>query len=245
MTVRSLRLGLLYPDYSAQDDFQRIGAQVRPPATMELVQVGGDEYGRQNESPSDNGDADSLLTGATTLRERGVDAVMWASTSGSFVRGLGGARAQARAVKELSGAPASSTSLAFAAAAAALGLWRVAVAATYPPDVAAMFSLLLSESGIEVVHTGALGIATRSDARALGRDAVLRLATSSDHASAEAVLLPDTALHTVAWLDDLEAAVGKTVLTANQVTVWQGLQLAGCTVHQEGLGTLFRSGATS
>jgi hypothetical protein len=43
----------------------------------------------------------------------------------------------------------------------------------------------------------------------------------NDNPDAEAILVPDTALHTVAWLEQLEAAAGKPVLTANQVTFWK------------------------
>ena len=170
---------------------------------------------------------------------------MWACTSGSFVLGLEGARAQARAVEDFLGVPVSSTSLAFAAAALELGLRRVAVAATYPADIAAMFSRLLADSGVEVVHVGALGIITGVEVGTLDRERVLALATANDHPAAEAVLLPDTALHTVDWLDDLESAVGKPVLTANQVTVWEALRLAGQPTAQPGLGSLFRNGVTA
>ena len=38
------------------------------------------------------------------------------------------------------------------------------------------------------------------------------------------MLVPDTALHTVEWLDDLDELLGKPVLTANQVSVWEGLR---------------------
>lgn len=53
----------------------------------------------------------------------------------------------------------------------------------------------------------------------------------------------DTALHTVAWLDEIEARIGKPVLTANQVSLWQGLRLAGPQPTRTGLGTLFRNPA--
>lgn len=33
------------------------------------------------------------------------------------------------------------------------------------------------------------------------------------------------------------------MLTANQVSVWEGLRLAGATAPREGLGSLFRAGA--
>jgi maleate cis-trans isomerase len=58
---------------------------------------------------------------------------------------------------------------------------------------------------------------------------------------AEAVLIPDTAMHSLQWIDGLEAAVGLPVLTANQVTVWQGLRLLGDVPRYETLGTLFRT----
>jgi maleate cis-trans isomerase len=74
----------------------------------------------------------------------------------------------------------------------------------------------------------------------LGREQVLELARSNDHPDAEAVLLPDTALHTAAWLDELEEVLGKPVLTANQVSVWEGLRLAGDTRPRDGLGSLFQ-----
>ncbi len=74
----------------------------------------------------------------------------------------------------------------------------------------------------------------------LDHDAVLELAKSNDSPDAQAVLIPDTALHTIAWLPELEDALGKPVLTANQVTAWYGLKLAGTPIRSDILGTLFR-----
>jgi maleate cis-trans isomerase len=48
---------------------------------------------------------------------------------------------------------------------------------------------------------------------------------AGDHEDAEALLVPDTALHTVRELRRLEIAFGKPVLSANLVTVWEGLRL--------------------
>ena len=59
------------------------------------------------------------------------------------------------------------------------------------------------------------------------RDRVIAHARAYDDPAADAVLLPDTALHTVAFLDELEDAVGKTVLTANQVSDLGGPQAGG------------------
>ncbi len=70
---------------------------------------------------------------------------------------------------------------------------------------------------------------------------MLEFAAAADHPDAQAVLLPDTALHTIGLLDQLDARVGKPVLTANQVSVWQGLRLAGEASPRPGLGALFRA----
>jgi maleate cis-trans isomerase len=235
------RLGFLYPAHSAEDDYPRIGARIHPAVEIDVVHTSIGEDAHRVDALEDTGADWRLHDGAAVLREHGVDVAMWACTSGSFVFGLAGARTQAQAVAEFLDVPASSTSLAFAAAARALGLTRVAVAATYPDDIAQLFRRFLADSGVDVVHVGALGIITGVEVGTLDRERVLALANANDHPDAEAILLPDTALHTGAWLNDLEAATGKIVLTANQVTVWQALQLIGRTEPHEGLGTLFRS----
>ena len=101
------------------------------------------------------------------------------------------------------------------------------------------FRAFLAEDGVEVVHLGCLGIWTGSEVGHLERNAAVKLARDNDHSDAEAVLLPDTALHTVAFLDELEDAVGKTVLTANQVTMWEALRLTDRLTRQTGLGSLW------
>ena len=59
------------------------------------------------------------------------------------------------------------------------------------------------------------------------------------------MLVPDTALHTVAALGELEAVVGKPVLTANQVSAWEGMRLAGAGTAVPELGQLFAVPATT
>jgi len=90
-----------------------------------------------------------------------------------------------------------------------------------------------------VVRLSTLGIVTAAEVGTLDRERVLAVAAEGDHLDAEALLLPDTALHTMAWLDELEWRLGKPVLTANQVSIWQGMRLAGDRTARTGLGYLF------
>ena len=237
------RLGFLYPDHSAEDDYPRVATMLRPPIDAIVVHTSIGEDAHRADALRDTGAIWRLLDGAEELKRIGVDAAMWACTSGSFVFGLEGAKAQAKAIEDHLGKPVSSTSLAFVSAAKAMGLERVAIAATYPDDVAQLFQQLLADSGIETVQRGALNIITGVEVGTVERDVVLSHALANDHPDAEAILMPDTALHTIALLEDLEAAAGKTVLTANQVTVWEALRLAGVLRRQDGLGRLFRLAA--
>ena len=167
---------------------------------------------------------------------------MWACTSGSFVFGWEGAHEQVRQLQTRTGVPTSSTSLAFVEACRALSIGRVSVAASYPRDVAEHFVTLLGRGGIAVTAMGSHGITTAAEVGTLGYEEVEAIATGAAvSGGAEAVLVPDTAMHTLQWMDKLEAAVGLPVLTANQVTVWQGLRLLGPVPRCETLGSLFRS----
>ncbi|HEX3791973.1 MAG TPA: maleate cis-trans isomerase [Pseudonocardiaceae bacterium] len=236
-------VGFLYPGYSAEDDYptmERLLGDVRLPVVHTLMREDAHRVG----ALLDVGGQDVLAEGADQLRALGVHAAIWACTSGSFVFGWDGATEQVAGVRAAAGVPATSTSFAFVDAVRQLGVRRVAVAATYPADVAQRFVDFLGHAGIEVVALSCRGVITAAEVGRLGRDELLEFVAANDHPDAEAVLVPDTALHTVAWLDDLESRLGKPVLTANQVSVWAGLRLAGDDTPRPGLGTLFRwSGA--
>lgn len=232
-------VGILYPGFSAEDDFPRL-AGILGDVDLPVHHTVMVEDAHRADALLDWGRDDRLADGAAALADRSPAAVVWACTSGSFVYGWDGAHAQAAALERAAGVPASSTSLAFVRAARALGARRVAVVATYPDDVTALFARFLADAGFEVVSATSHDVYTAAEVGTFGRDAVLRMAALGDHPEAEALLMPDTALHTADHLEALEQHVGKPVLTANQVSAWEGLRLLGNRTPREGLGALFR-----
>jgi len=237
-----MSIGFLYPGFSAEDEYptmERLLAASGRAVALPVVHTLMREDAHRVDALLDIGGDDVLGDGARQLRSLGVEAAVWACTSGSFVFGWDGATAQVAGVRTAADAPASSTSFAFVNAARHLGLRRVAVAATYPQDVAERFAGFLAAADIQVVSLSCKGIVTAAEVGTLGRDDVLDFVAANDHPDADAVLVPDTALHTVAWLTDLEQRLGKPVLTANQVSVWEGLRLVGDTAPRGGLGALF------
>ncbi|MFF0340547.1 maleate cis-trans isomerase [Kribbella sp. NPDC004875] len=232
-------VGLLYPGHSAEDDYPALEARLDGSVKLPVVITSVGEDAHRVDALLDLGRAERLAEGAAELAPSRPDAVMWACTSGSFVFGREGANIQAAGVAQALGVPASSTSIAFVDACRALGLHKVAVAASYPEDVAQHFVRFLTGGDVEVVSMGSNGIITAAEVGTLTPDQVVAMVKAADHPDAEAILVPDTAMHTLAIIDELETAVGKPVLTANQVTVWKGLQLAGAVPSLPGLGTLF------
>lgn len=233
-------VAILYPGHSAEDEFTQLEGIVSG-ARFPVIHTWEGSTDHDVEALLKLGSRDLLEPPAKEAAQAGADAVMWACTSGSFVYGWEGCAEQARWVAEASGAPSSSTSLAFAAAVQHLGLSRVSVAATYPEDVASHFVQFLGGADIAVTALSTYDVPSGEDAGLLGSDWVLNVAAAADVSGAEALLIPDTALHTLAIIGELEEAIGMPVLTANQVTAWQGLKLAGDPANTQGLGALFEA----
>ncbi|MEU9661003.1 maleate cis-trans isomerase family protein [Streptomyces chartreusis] len=232
-------LGFLYPGHSAEDDYPRIEQLLASDIRIDLVHTDIGEDAHRVDALLRMGSAERLAAGVEALRLTGAEAVVWACTSGSFVYGWKGAHEQVRSLAVAAGMPASSTSFAFAHAAQELGVRRLAIGATYPDDVAALFARFLTDAGAEVTAVRGSGIITAAEVGTWGEAEVFALAKEADTADAEAVLLPDTALHTAAHIQALEAELGKPVLTANQVTVWEALRLTDRRVNAPALGELF------
>lgn len=232
-------LGFLYPGHSAEDDYPRIEQLLASDIRIDLVHTDIGEDAHRVDALLRMGSAERLAAGVEALRLTGAEAVVWACTSGSFVYGWKGAHEQVRSLAVAAGMPASSTSFAFAHAVQELGVRKVAIGATYPDDVAALFARFLTDAGAEVTAVRGSGIITAAEVGTWGEAEVFALAKEADTADAEAVLLPDTALHTAAHIQALENELGKPVLTANQVTVWEALRLTDRRVNAPALGELF------
>lgn len=242
-----VRIGFLYPGtlvdddvelHQAEDDYPLAQQLISPPVDFVLAKTRMEDAHRED-ALRRTGSTEYLLEGARRLREEGVSAAMWACTSGSFVFGLDGARAQARSVANHLGVPTSSTSLAFVEACRHIGAGRVAIAASYPPEIVRLFVSFLEDAGLDVVGSESADIMTGVEVGTLDRDHLVELIARTDQPCVEALLVPDTAWHTIGLLQELDATLGKPVLTANQVTIWQGLLLAGRRERQQKLGALF------
>ena len=89
-----------------------------------------------------------------------------------------------------------------------------------------------------------MGAPSGWDSAEMAPEAIVAAARRVDRPDAEAVLIPDTALPTLSFVEELERVLGKPVLTANQVTIWEGLRLARSRLRPVGYGRLLSSTAS-
>lgn len=152
-------------------------------------------------------------------------AVAYACTSGSFVHGLAGELALRAAMSSVGAPYAVTASGAMLAALRHLGVTRVAVATPYVDAVTARLREFLAEAGYEVVGSAGLG---RSGGIWKVRYAeVADLVLAADRPEAEAVFVSCTNLPTYDVIAPLERWLGKPVLSANQVLMWELLRGVG------------------
>lgn len=234
-----VKLGIIYPGGAqAEEEYYEFAEQHGNLSIFLVIsripEGGGHSIGALIETAG----IEHLTEAAQRLVKLKPDAVLWACTSGSFVLGRTGAEQQIRRIEETAHAIASSTSLAFVRAIEHLNIKQVAIAATYPSEASQAFKNFLGEFGIESLNVQFSGAPTGYDASKIPPNKIMKLAQSADVPNAQALLIPDTAFHSLGIIQPLEEQLGKPVLTANQVTLWEGLRLAGERPKQRGLGKL-------
>ena len=241
MSKSTKRIGFIWPGGGAEHEYFQFAEAMddRIKVFLSCSRVGGHR--------DDDHDVDALLQTAridwiTEAARRLVclkpDCVFWACTSGSFIVGRKGAEAQVEALEEATGSPAGSTSLAFVAALEKLGIKRVSVLATYPEPAARAFVSFLGEFELEVVSLNWLDAPSGWDAALLDPELVVVKTREAAVDGAQAVLVPDTAMPSLHLVERLEEVAQRPVLTANAVTMWRAIALAGGELPINGYGTL-------
>ncbi|MQA03238.1 MAG: Asp/Glu racemase [Streptosporangiales bacterium] len=160
------------------------------------------------------------------------EVVAYLCTSGSFVGGMEGER-ELREAMSTTGAPAAlTTSGALLEALEHLGIKRIAVATPYVESVTVRLHDFLGEAGVSVTSSAHLGLLDHI--WQVGYDEVTQLGVDADHPDAQALFLSCTNLPTYDAIPPLEEALGKPVLSANQVTMWAALRACGITPPPNG-----------
>lgn len=178
---------------------------------------------------------------ASELATAEVDVIAWGCTSGSVI--IPRQKLEASIVKA-AGVPAVTTFGSVLAALKAFGVKKLSLGTPYVDFVNEEEVRLLEDSGFKVSAWYGLRLGeTQEERRGIGRvppESLFRLAQYIDRPDAEVIFLSCTNLATIEMIDELEAALGKPVITSNQATFWHALRTAGLNDRLEGFGRLLR-----
>jgi maleate isomerase len=163
--------------------------------------------------------------------------VAYACTSGSFVEGAAGEEVLRRTMEDAGAPAACTTSGALIAALRMLGVTQLAIATPYVQPVTQRLVAYLAEHGVRTVSSEGLGLL--GNIWRVTYSEVVEIVRAADNPVAGALFISCTNLPTYDLIEPLEQALGKPVLTANQVTMWAALRAMGR--EALGGGTLLRT----
>jgi len=165
------------------------------------------------------------------------DAVGYGCTSGSTVIGPERVAELVRGAARV--AAVSNPLSAVLAGLGALGVHRVAMVTPYIEAVTAPMRAVLQASGFEVVSCLSFEEAIEARVARIDPASIREAAIAAGQGEAEAVFLSCTNLRTLDVIDEIEAALGKPVISSNQALGWHMARLAG-TVCDGRFGRLMR-----
>jgi maleate isomerase len=184
--------------------------------------------------------APPFLDAAAEMLGRGsLDAIGYASTSSAYAIGFD---AEAGVVSRLSrriGIPVLATCASAVLALRVLDVERIAL--VDPPwfdaELNDLGSAYFQSAGFDVVSSMSTGLPL--DPRRIETGAVVEWTSRHVRDDAEAVFIGGNGFRATGAVAALEAAIGRPVLTSNQVLLWNLLAHAGVTFEVRGYGRLF------
>ena len=152
--------------------------------------------------------------------------IYWACTSGSFIKGKNFAEEQILKLNEITKKPVGSTSIAFIKALDYLKIRDISVIASYPENILKKFTSFLEEFNLNIVSQWYLNAKSGWDASNLDKKLIENQIINMNYDKSKAILIPDTAMPTLEHIKIFENLTNKFILTANQVSIWDSINIS-------------------
>lgn len=174
------------------------------------------------------------------LADAAVDIIVLAATAPSTRMGKGYDAQLLKRMEDASGKLASTAATAMLDAFAAYGVRRVALAAPWSEATNQWVAAYLEAYGIEVTSQEARGVVDNNEVGRLHPDTAFDTGRKANRNEADALFLACGNWWTASTVERLEQAVGKPVLTTNNMTLWHALKKIGGHSSVPGFGRLLR-----
>lgn len=233
MAVLSARIGLLIPssNTSVEPEFYRA---LPPEVTLHtgrlfLSSISEDTLAAMLAEMESQG---RLLATAD------VDVIMLGAVAPGFLKGAGYDRELAARITTATGKRASTTATALLETLRHLNVTRIAIGAPYDKVVSEIASRFLQGNGIEVVATREVGLVANLDVGRLAPQCAFDMGLRLDCPEAQAIVFAGTNWRTMAITEQLEAKIGKPVISTTAAALWSSLRMLGWRGGLPGQGRL-------
>jgi maleate isomerase len=180
-----------------------------------------------------------MIDAATLLAHSPLDSIVWNGTSASWL-GVERDEELCRRIEDLTGIPASTSTLAIHDALREFGATRISLAVPYTADVTQRIAEVYRQCGFEVVSEAHLDQSINIDVANNSLERVRQLIRDSDSAGAECIAVVCTNLAATGLVDEIERELKKPIVDSIAATFWKGCRLAGVNASVDGWGVLMR-----
>lgn len=172
------------------------------------------------------------LTGAAALLAplNPVRAICYSCTAASVV--IGDAEVAAAICQSVGPVPVVTPAGAARLAFSALGVGRLAVLTPYTVATSQPMAEYFMRHGLEIAGFECLGLEDDRDMARVSDLTIIDAAIAADRPDADALFVSCTALPAVNVIAEIEARIGKPVVTSNQASAWAMARLGGFNDHK-------------
>src|SRR5215472_7383974 len=238
-----IRIGVLTPHEVPGPEVE-FAAMAPGRLTVRVARYGHPDLGGSGGpvSPAELGPlttAPFLDRAAERLVTEPVDVIGYASTTAAYTIGFDAEMAMVLRLSQLTGRPVAATCTSAVRALRVLQVERIALvgAPWFAPGFNELGAAYFADQGFDVVSSASAGLSR--DPRAVEPAAVCEWASRHVADAAQAVFIGGNGFRAAGAIDALETAIGRPVLTSNQVLLWQLLAQVDAAFEIHGYGRLF------
>jgi maleate cis-trans isomerase len=181
-----------------------------------------------------------ILNAAELLADCGSDLILYHCTAMSMGSGRDAERQLVENITRVSGKPAGSTATAILTALQALGITKLVLVSPYEQSVNDLECGFLAEADVTVLADRALALPVPDGMAGATPDVWVETTAAAARPDAEAYFVSCTNIQAIDAVAEIEARLGKPVVTSNQTALWYSLRRCGIKDEVPALGRLFR-----
>ena len=175
---------------------------------------------------------------AEILPDEPLDVLVYGCTAASVVLGNDKVAEHMNSAKP--NTPSVTPSSAALDAFKALGAKKVSVLTPYTQDVTDSLVTYLSQHGLEVVNANCFGLSDDREMARVSKESIIEGGVAACASDADALFISCTAVRAASCIAQLEARLGKPVVTSNQAMVWRCMRYLGIASDYPAGGMLFK-----